>query len=68
MTQIAIPLPTQPRNRRSERRSTYEAVRFLRQHQYTVYRQGRLHWVNGKRLTTREMQRFARWVRERMGT
>ena len=65
--QLAIPLPAQPRNRRYERVSTWETVMFLRRAQYTVRRQGRLHSVNGKRLTTYELKRLAGWVRGMTG-
>jgi hypothetical protein len=61
--QLSIPMPAQPRNRRYERASTWEVVMFLRRAQYTVRRQGRLHSVNGKRLTTYELKRLAGWVR-----
>lgn len=59
-SQMRLPLgPPPPRPRYRERPELYEAVRRLRRVGMQVFRSGRLHKVNGRLLTSRDLQRLA---------
>lgn len=62
MTQLALPMPPQPRNRSRESRRLYGYVLALRKARHKVRKEGRWHVVDGARLTAWALAKKAQGV------